>query len=119
MPVQSKAQNNQDAHKTKHHADHYAQLPRGALRPCRRRQSPLAQKIPNAYAKVKRRRHNSYDHECQRPRVRQLLRNFRVRSADDPERPPGIYGDWVSLESDIVLAPGSPGSEIVDPGRTD
>jgi catechol 1,2-dioxygenase len=47
-----------------------------------------------------------------------LLRNFRVRSAGDPERPPGIDGDWVSLESDIVLAPGAAGSEIVDPGRT-
>ena len=47
-----------------------------------------------------------------------LLRTFRTRSADDPERPAGIDGDWVSLESDIVLAPGEPGSEIVDPGRT-
>jgi len=47
-----------------------------------------------------------------------LLRTFRDRSADDPERPPGIEGDWVSLETDIILAPGEPGSEIVDPGRT-
>ncbi len=47
-----------------------------------------------------------------------LLRTFRTRSADDPERPAGIDGDWVSLESDIVLASGEPGSEIVDPGRT-
>ena len=47
-----------------------------------------------------------------------LLRTFKERAADDPERPPGIEGEWVSLESDIVLAPGEAGDEIVDPGRT-
>jgi len=47
-----------------------------------------------------------------------LLRSFQERSADDPQRPPGIDGEWVSLASDIVLAPGDPGGEIVDPGRT-
>jgi protocatechuate 3,4-dioxygenase beta subunit len=34
-----------------------------------------------------------------------LLRTFRERSADDPERPAGIDGEWVSLENDIVLVP--------------
>jgi hydroxyquinol 1,2-dioxygenase len=34
-----------------------------------------------------------------------LLRDFVPRSADDPERPDGIEGDWVSVENDIVLAP--------------
>jgi len=47
-----------------------------------------------------------------------LLRDFRERSADDPERPAGVEGEWVSLENDIVLAPGSDGGEVVDPGRT-
>ena len=28
------------------------------------------------------------------------------RSADDPERPDGVAGDWVAVENDIVLAPG-------------
>ena len=32
-----------------------------------------------------------------------LLREFELRSADDPERPRGIDGQWVSVENDIVL----------------
>jgi hydroxyquinol 1,2-dioxygenase len=47
-----------------------------------------------------------------------LLRTFTERSADDPERPAGVEGEWVSLENDIVLAPGEDGGAIVDPGRT-
>ena len=47
-----------------------------------------------------------------------LLRRFVERSAADPERPEGIAGPWVSLESDIVLVPGEAGAEVVDPGRT-
>jgi catechol 1,2-dioxygenase len=34
-----------------------------------------------------------------------LVRDFLPRSAEDPERPPGVSGQWVSLESDFVLAP--------------
>ena len=34
-----------------------------------------------------------------------LVRDFVQRSADDPERPAGAAGEWVSLESDIGLAP--------------
>jgi catechol 1,2-dioxygenase len=33
-----------------------------------------------------------------------LIRQFRERSPDDPARPPGLDGTWVSVESDIVLA---------------
>lgn len=47
-----------------------------------------------------------------------LLRTFVERSADDPERPPSVTGEWVSLENDIVLAPGAAGGTVVDPGRT-
>jgi catechol 1,2-dioxygenase len=47
-----------------------------------------------------------------------LLRKFVRRSADDPGRPEGIVGDWVSLESNIVLVPGDGGAPIVDSGRT-
>ncbi len=47
-----------------------------------------------------------------------LLRTFVERSPDDPDRPPAIDGDWVSLENDIVLAPGEAGGAVVDPGRT-
>lgn len=46
-----------------------------------------------------------------------LLREFVARAADDPERPEGIAGEWYSLESDFVLAPGE-GEEPKDPGRT-
>lgn len=34
-----------------------------------------------------------------------LVRQFVRRSADDPERPPFVTGDWWSCENDIVLAP--------------
>jgi catechol 1,2-dioxygenase len=33
-----------------------------------------------------------------------LLRDFVSRSADDPERPPGVDGEWFSVRNDIVLA---------------
>jgi catechol 1,2-dioxygenase len=33
-----------------------------------------------------------------------LLREFVERSADDPERPAGVDGDWVSAENELVLA---------------
>jgi catechol 1,2-dioxygenase len=34
-----------------------------------------------------------------------LLREFVPRSAEDPERPAGVEGEWVSVENDLVLAP--------------
>jgi catechol 1,2-dioxygenase len=34
-----------------------------------------------------------------------LLREFVGRSADDPERPPGVEGEWCSVENTVVLAP--------------
>jgi catechol 1,2-dioxygenase len=34
-----------------------------------------------------------------------LVRRFVPRSADDPERPPGVEGEWCSVENDIVLVP--------------
>ena len=49
---------------------------------------------------------------------RSLLRPFVERSPDDPERPAGVEGEWVSLENDIVLAPGDDGGAVIDPGRT-
>jgi len=47
-----------------------------------------------------------------------LLRTFVERSPEDPERPAGVEGEWVSLENDIVLAPGEDDGAVVDPGRT-
>jgi len=47
-----------------------------------------------------------------------LLREFVPRAADDPERPAGVEEPWVSLELDLVLAPGEGGGEVVDRGRT-
>jgi hydroxyquinol 1,2-dioxygenase len=47
-----------------------------------------------------------------------LVRSFVERSADDPERPPAVEGPWVSLELDLVLAPGTDEGEVLDPGRT-
>ena len=34
-----------------------------------------------------------------------LIRTFVARRANDPERPPGVEGEWVSVENDLVLAP--------------
>lgn len=46
-----------------------------------------------------------------------LLREFVDRAADDPERPAGVEEPWVSLQLDLVLAPGE--SAIpADHGRT-
>ncbi len=36
-----------------------------------------------------------------------LLREFELRSADDPARPAGVQGPWVSVENEIVLVPES------------
>lgn len=47
-----------------------------------------------------------------------LLREFRARDAQDPERPEGVEEPWVSLELDMVLAPGDAGALIADQGRT-
>jgi catechol 1,2-dioxygenase len=47
-----------------------------------------------------------------------LMRDFVARAADDPDRPAGVDGDWVSVENDVVLAPGEDRREVVDPGRT-
>jgi len=49
---------------------------------------------------------------------RSLVRRFVEHTADDPGRPAGIDGDWVSLDLDLVLAPGDDDGEPVDPGRT-
>ncbi len=34
-----------------------------------------------------------------------LVRSFTVRSGSDPDRPPGVDGEWVSVHNDLVLAP--------------
>jgi hydroxyquinol 1,2-dioxygenase len=47
-----------------------------------------------------------------------LLRRFEPRSADDPETPEGVDGEWVSLECEIVLTPSAEAGEPVDRGRT-
>jgi catechol 1,2-dioxygenase len=47
-----------------------------------------------------------------------LIRDFQERSAEDPDRPDGVTQPWVSLELEIVLAPGTDQQEIVDRGRT-
>ena len=46
-----------------------------------------------------------------------LLRRFQLRTADDPHTPEAVTGPWVSLELDLVLAPGDP-EPVVDRGRT-
>jgi hydroxyquinol 1,2-dioxygenase len=47
-----------------------------------------------------------------------LLREIVPRSADDPERPAGVQGEWASLQCDFVLVPGEEPGEPKDPGRT-
>ena len=46
-----------------------------------------------------------------------LQRHFVPRAADDPERPEGVEEPWVSLQLDLVLAPGTQ-TVVVDSGRT-
>jgi len=47
-----------------------------------------------------------------------LMRTFEERAADDPERPEGVEEPWVSLELDLVLAPGEDEAAVKDLGRT-
>ena len=48
-----------------------------------------------------------------------LLRTFRERPADDPDRPAGVNTRWVSLEQDLILAPGDASHDaVIDRGRT-
>jgi hypothetical protein len=47
-----------------------------------------------------------------------LLRDFITHSPDDPDTPEGVDTEWVSVENDIVLAPGADARPIADPGRT-
>jgi hydroxyquinol 1,2-dioxygenase len=34
-----------------------------------------------------------------------LVRDFAPRAADDPDRPPGVEGEWYSVKNDFVLVP--------------
>lgn len=47
-----------------------------------------------------------------------LVRTFVRRSADDPERPPGVTGDWFSVENDVVLVPAGDGRRASGPDRS-
>jgi hydroxyquinol 1,2-dioxygenase len=48
-----------------------------------------------------------------------LLRTFQPRRSGDPGTPGDVAGEWVSLELDLVLAPGDAGPNVVvDRGRT-
>jgi hydroxyquinol 1,2-dioxygenase len=47
-----------------------------------------------------------------------LMREIVPRSADDPERPDGVDGEWASLACDIVLVAADGAGEPTDPGRT-
>ncbi len=38
-----------------------------------------------------------------------LLRRFEAHAADGPDPPPGVIGEWVSVENDIVLVPAGDG----------
>jgi catechol 1,2-dioxygenase len=44
-----------------------------------------------------------------------LLRHFTHHAADEPDAPPGVVGEWVSLENDLVLVPGEE-EPVADPG---
>jgi hydroxyquinol 1,2-dioxygenase len=46
-----------------------------------------------------------------------LLRDFESHAAGDPDPPPGVAGEWVSLRNDLVLAPGAE-EPVADSGRT-
>ena len=64
-------------------------------------------------------RHSEYlDSDAVFAVKRSLLRTFVPRAADDPERPPGVEGEWCSVECDLSLAPGR-AHDVIDPGRTD
>ena len=47
-----------------------------------------------------------------------LLREIVPRSADDPERPAGVEGEWTSVRCDFALVAGDEPGEPADAGRT-
>lgn len=47
-----------------------------------------------------------------------LVHTFERRAPEDPDRPDGVRGPWVSLELDLILPRGSSSPEIADAGRT-
>jgi hydroxyquinol 1,2-dioxygenase len=47
-----------------------------------------------------------------------LLRRFERRSADDPQRPAGVTGEWYSVGIDLVLVRSDDPAEPTGPGRT-
>jgi catechol 1,2-dioxygenase len=47
-----------------------------------------------------------------------LMREIVPRSADDPERPEGVEGEWASLRCDLVLVAADDAGEPADAGRT-
>jgi hydroxyquinol 1,2-dioxygenase len=47
-----------------------------------------------------------------------LLREIVPRAADDPDRPPGVEGEWASVRCDFVLVAGDEPGEPADAGRT-
>src|ERR1700674_4374753 len=78
MPVQPETENDQDADNAKRESNYHTQSASRALRLHCRRQAPLAEKIPDAHAEMKRRGKNPHDHERKRIRTLQELLNVRV-----------------------------------------
>src|SRR6266404_9066807 len=79
MPVWPETQNNKNSNNAKCNSDQRAKPPSRLLRPGRGGQAPLAKKIPDAYAQMKRRRQHAHDKERQVPWVFHVLRDVRIR----------------------------------------
>src|SRR5271163_1253790 len=90
MPVKTKTDENEDANHAKCEAHQHAQLPRRPLRAHRGRQSPLAQKIPDAHAEMERRSQNSDHEKCKIQGILQILRYAGVRGPALREKPLGV-----------------------------
>ena len=81
MPVQAKADQNQNADDAKNHSNENAETAGGALGPNGSRKTPFAQEIPDADAKMEGGSEDADDHECKKPRVGKVVCNVVIRGA--------------------------------------
>jgi len=78
MPVETEAENNQDANQAEPHTNNCAETTGGALRTAGGCEPPFTKKIPDADAEMKRRCQDTQNHEGERPGILHLQRDVLV-----------------------------------------
>src|SRR6267378_5343780 len=116
MPVQTETQNNKNSDDAKCDSDHCAKPSGRLLRPGGGGKAPLAKKIPDTHAQMKRRCQHAHDKEREVPWVLHVLCDVRIRRL--PMRKPPLRVEMPSNvgkrdQSRVALRSVKP---IPDPG---